>query len=537
MRHSCDFLVIGSGLAGLLFALKAAAHGTVTLLTKDALGESNSRYAQGGVAAVWDEADSFEDHIRDTMIAGAGLCRREAVEHVVRNGPRRIQELIALGVSFSRSEDEPDTYELGREGGHGRRRILHAKDQTGAEIVRALVEAVNTNPRITVTPYAMAIDLITTGGLARRQGELPPHPCRVLGAYVLDLKAQRVDVYQARIVALCTGGAGKVYTYTTNPDIATGDGMAMAWRAGARMANMEFVQFHPTCLFHSDVKSFLISEALRGEGARLLNTSGERFMSRYDTRLELAPRDIVARAIDAELKRLGADCVYLDISHQPRAYLSGRFPAIYQQCAAVGIDIATQPIPVVPAAHYFCGGVAVDLTGESSLRNLFAIGETSCTGLHGANRLASNSLLEAAVFAHSAAEAAAERLAAERPELVTLSEWDAGDAVEPDELVVVQHTWSEVRRFMWNYVGIVRTTRRLKRARRRVHLVQEEIRNYYWDFRVTGPLIELRNLATVAGLVVDSALRRRESRGLHYTLDFPESDRRWIRDTELERRF
>ncbi|MCB9793291.1 MAG: L-aspartate oxidase [Alphaproteobacteria bacterium] len=535
MRFQCDFLVIGSGLAGLSFALKAAEHGSVILLTKDELGESNSRYAQGGVATVWDEDDTFDAHVQDTLIAGAGLCRREVVEHVVRNGPARIRELIDLGVEFSRSAEEPDHYELGREGGHGHRRILHAKDQTGAEIIRALVEAVKAHPNIELKAWAMAVDLITTGWLARRQGDLPPYPNRVVGAYVLDLKTQSVDVYQATVVALCAGGAGKVYRYTSNPDIASGDGMAMAYRAGARMANMEFVQFHPTSLFHPDAKSFLISEALRGEGGVLRNERGERFMERYDERLELAPRDIVARAIDAELKRLGSDCVFLDMTHKSEAYLRDRFPAIFERCLSVGINIAEKAIPVVPAAHYFCGGVSTDLRGESTVRNLFVIGEAACTGLHGANRLASNSLLEATVYAHEAAAEATLRLG-ETSE-VELPEWDPGSATDSDEAVVILHTWSEIRRFMWNYVGIVRTTRRLKRARRRIHLVQEEIRNYYWDFKVTGDLIELRNLATVASLVIESALRRRESRGLHYTLDFPDADAREIRDTEVERRF
>lgn len=536
MRFTCDFLVIGSGLAGLLYALKVADHGQVILLTKHDLGESNSRYAQGGVAAVWDEADSFEEHVEDTLVAGAGLCRREAVEYVVRNGPGSIRELIERGVAFSRSAELPDSYELGREGGHGRRRILHAKDQTGAEIIRALVAAVEKHPNIELRTHHMAVDLITSAWLARRNQDLPPYPDRVHGAYALDLQTQSVDVYAARVVALCTGGAGKVYQYTTNPDVATGDGVAMGWRAGARIANMEFVQFHPTCLFHPAAKSFLISEALRGEGGVLRLKSGERFMKRYDERLELAPRDIVARAIDAELKRLGDDCVYLDMTHHSREMLSDRFPAIFERCASLGIDMSTQPIPVVPAAHYFCGGVVTDLRGESTVRNLFVVGEAACTGLHGANRLASNSLLEAAVFAQSAAEESISRVGAAADLVPALPEWDYGRAVAPDELVVIKHTWAEIRRFMWDYVGIVRTTRRLKRARHRIDLVQEEIRNYYWDFRLTGDLVELRNLATVAELVVECALRRRESRGLHFTMDFPDSDPRWIRDSELERR-
>ena len=530
----CDFLVIGSGIAGLLFALEAAAHGSVVLVTKRELGESNTRYAQGGVAAVWDDDDSFEEHWRDTLVAGAGLCRPEVVDVVVREGPARIQELIDRGVDFSRSHQDPDTYDLGREGGHGQRRILHAKDMTGREIIRALLQAIRAAPNITVREHVVVVDLITESWLSRSRQELPPPQDRVVGIYALDQRAERVDVYAAKVTALCSGGAGKVYCYTTNPDVATGDGVAMAYRAGADVLNMEFVQFHPTCLFHPEAKSFLISEAMRGEGGVLRLADGERFMARYDERLELAPRDVVARAIDAEIKRLGADCVFLDMTHHPRAALADRFPGIFERCLALGIDIGEQPIPVVPAAHYFCGGVGVDLHGESSLRNLFAVGEVSCTGLHGANRLASNSLLEAAVFAKRAANRAAERLAV--TERLSLPDWDSGLATDIDELVVIKHTWAEIRRFMWDYVGIVRTTRRLKRARHRVELVKEEIRTYYWDFRLTSDLIELRNLATVAGLVVEAALRRRESRGLHTTLDFPETDPRWVRDTWLRRR-
>ena len=534
MQIQCDFLVVGSGIAGLLFALEAAEHGSVLLLTKRELGESNTRYAQGGVAAVWDDDDTFEEHWRDTLVAGAGLCRPEVVDVVVREGPERIRALIARGVAFSRSHEDPDTYELGREGGHGKRRILHAKDMTGREIIRALLEAVKAAPNITLREHVVVVDLITEGGLARRRQELPPSRDRVIGCYALDTREERVDVVSAKVTALCTGGAGKVYAYTTNPDVATGDGIAMAWRAGADVLNMEFVQFHPTCLYHPAAKSFLITEAMRGEGGILRLADGERFMARYDPRLELAPRDVVARAIDAELKRLGAECVLLDMTHHPRDYLADRFPGIFERLLELGIDISERPIPVVPAAHYFCGGIGVDLVGESTVKNLFAVGEASCTGLHGANRLASNSLLEAAVFSHRAARTAAARIG--DIQLRELPDWDSGLATDIDELVVIQHTWAEIRRFMWDYVGIVRTTRRLKRARHRVELVKEEIRTYYWDFRLTSDLIELRNLATVAGLVVEAALRRRESRGLHTTLDFPETDPRWVRDTWLRRR-
>ena len=526
-----DFLVVGSGLAGMLFALKAAAHGRVLLVTKAELGESNSRYAQGGVAAVWDDEDAYEAHIKDTLVAGAGLCQRDAVDFVAREGPDRIRELIELGVEFTQSQDG---YALTREGGHSHRRILHAKDRTGAEIVRALMAAVQANSAIEIRPHTMVVDLLTEGWLSRQDHGVAPYPDRVVGAYVLNLRDGGVEAIGAKVVALCAGGAGQVYRFTTNPEVATGDGIAMAWRAGARIANMEFVQFHPTSLYHPQGRSFLISEALRGEGGILRNEHGERFMGRYDERLELAPRDIVARAIDAEIKRLGSDCVFLDMTHRPRQFLLDHFPGIHERLLELDIDFTRQPIPVVPACHYFCGGVSTDLQGESSLRNLFVVGEASCTGLHGANRLASNSLLEAAVFAHAAVATASTRL--EEATIPPLPAWDPGTAVPSDELVVIKHTWAEIQQFMWDYVGIVRTTRRLKRARHRVRLVREEIRSYYWDTTLTQEVVALRNLADVASLVVECALRRRESRGLHFTLDYPEDDARWIRDTPLERR-
>ncbi|MDP2312091.1 MAG: L-aspartate oxidase [Pseudomonadota bacterium] len=530
-----DFLVLGAGVAGLMFALEAARHGRVLVVSKTDREESNTRYAQGGIAAVWSPEDHLEAHVEDTLVAGAGLCRREAVEQTVREAPERIRDLIERGVQFSRREHHPAEYDLHREGGHSKRRILHADDLTGAEIVRALLAAADAEPNIEILEHHHAVDLVTHNSLARRTGAVPEDPDRVVGAYLLDAHSGDVHAVAAKVVALCTGGAGKVYLYTTNPDIASGDGVAMAWRAGARIANMEFVQFHPTCLYHPHAKGFLISEALRGEGGKLVLNTGERFMPRYDERGELAPRDIVARAIDAELKRRGDDCVYLDMTHLERAELQHKFPNIYARCLELGIDMATQPIPVVPAAHYFCGGVQTDLAAESSLRNLFAIGECACTGLHGANRLASNSLLEALVFAKHAVATAVARL----PDLGSDTEippWDPGRAVNSDEQVVITQTWDEIRRFMWNYVGIVRTTRRLLRARARVEAVQEEIYDYYWDFTLTAPLLELRNLATVADLVIESALRRRESRGLHYTLDYPGADPRWIRDTVLRRR-
>jgi L-aspartate oxidase len=529
-----DFLVIGSGVAGMWYALKAAALGRVTIVTKAAPQESNSRYAQGGIAAVWSAEDDFDSHVRDTLVAGAGLCRRDAVEITVREGPARIRDLIELGTRFTTRQNDPATYDLHREGGHSHRRILHADDFTGQELVRALHAAAAANPNITLLDHHLAVDVITEAWLARRTGGVPPEDDVAFGAYVLDLNTNEVEVFAAKATVIATGGAGKVYRYTTNPQVATGDGMAMAWRAGARIANMEFVQFHPTALFHPKEHHFLVSEALRGEGGKLILPDGSRFMPGVDPRAELAPRDIVARAIDAELKRRGIDCVYLDMRHLTRGDVEHKFPNIDARLLELGIDMATDPIPVVPAAHYMCGGVQVDLSGESSIRNLFVVGEASCTGLHGANRLASNSLLEAVVFADRAAEASRLRwssLTSPPP----LPDWDPGDAVNSDELVVIHHTWNEIRTFMWDYVGIVRTHRRLKRARRRVNLVKDEIRDYYWDFRLTGDLVELRNLVTVADMVVRCALRRRESRGLHTIQEFPEPDPRFLRDTVIER--
>jgi L-aspartate oxidase len=547
VSDSTDVIVIGSGVAGLFFALELADHARVTVVTKHARGESNSRYAQGGIAAVWNADDDFEHHIEDTLVAGAGLCRREAVEQTIREAPARIRDLIAYGTKFTTQDGDPGTYDLHREGGHSHRRILHAADLTGAEMVRALVAACEARPdRIRILDEHTAIDLISANWLARRASAIPQEEDTVTGAYVLDNATGDVRVIDARVVVLATGGAGKVYLYTTNPNVATGDGMAMAWRAGARIANMEFVQFHPTCLFHPREKSFLITEALRGEGGKLVLPltgttasppkagKGQRFMDGYDERTELAPRDVVARAIDAEIKRRGLDCVFLDMTHKSREELQTHFPNIYAKLASLGIDMAKEPIPVVPAAHYFCGGVQTDLHGATSIRNLYAVGETACTGLHGANRLASNSLLEAVVFARAAAEQVRERLAA-IPAPPPLPAWDPGSAHESDELVVIKQTWEEIRRFMWNYVGIVRTQRRLKRAQRRVELAQDEIQRYYWDFKVTPDLIELRNLAAVAEMVVKCALLRRESRGLHYTLDFPAADDRFIHDTVIRR--
>jgi L-aspartate oxidase len=533
MQIQTDILVVGSGISGLIFALEMADHGQVVVLTKRKAEVTNTGLAQGGIAAAWLEDDSWQTHVEDTLVAGAGLCRRDVVEFVARDAKQRIEYLIGLGCQFDK---EGGDFDLHKEGGHSKRRILHAKDSTGAEIMRTLLLAVAAHPNIEVSEHRMAVDLITEGWVARSRGDLPPTPDKVLGLYALNTESGDVETYAARVVALCTGGAGKVYLYTSNPDVASGDGVAIAYRAGARVANMEFVQFHPTCLFHPEARNFLISEAMRGEGGILRNGSGEAFMARYDPRKELAPRDIVARAIDAELKRRGEDSAFLDMRHMDRDALQSHFPNIYGRCKELGIDIATDPIPVVPAAHYICGGVVTDKAGQTDLQNLYAIGEVACTGLHGANRLASNSLLEGAVFAHAAARQAQEQL--RESEICTdLPTWDAGTASEPDEQVVITQIWDEVRRFMWNYVGIVRTNRRLLRARKRIDMVQEEIRHHYWDFALTGDLVELRNLASVAELVVECALRRRESRGLHFNTDYPDPNPRFLGETVLQRRW
>ncbi len=519
--RSSDFLVLGSGIAGLLAALKLARLGRVTLVTKKEAAESNTNYAQGGIAAVMDALDSFESHVRDTLVAGAGLCDERVVRLTVSEAPARVRELAELGVRFSSRGGATD---LGLEGGHSHRRILHAGDITGREIERALVAAARREPRVRLIENHIGVDL-----LLDRDGA-----CR--GAYAMDRRDGRIAAFTAEAVVLATGGAGKVYLYTSNPDIATGDGMAMAWRAGAAMADMEFVQFHPTCLFHPQAKSFLLSEALRGEGGLLRLKNGERFMPRYDRRAELAPRDIVARAIDAEMKRTGDDCVYLDMTRRPRRFLKSRFPNIYEKTLSFGLDMAERPVPVVPAAHFFCGGVAVDEWGATSVPRLYAIGETARTGLHGANRLASNSLLEGCVFADRLARRLGEAgaLAAAAP--FRVQPWRYGRAVTSDEAVVVTQNWDEIRRLMWNYVGIVRTDKRLTRARARLRLLRREIDEYYWNTVPTPDILELRNIADVAELVIRSALARRESRGLHYTLDCPRPVPSLRRTTVLRRR-
>jgi L-aspartate oxidase len=523
MEVIADFLVLGSGIAGLSFALRAAKHGSVIVLTKRARGESNTASAQGGIAAVLDPADRFEDHVRDTETAGAGLCRHDVVDLVVRDAPERIAELVAVGARFAKAVG--GGWDLGIEGGHSHRRVLHADDFTGREIARALVDAASAEPNIRWFEDHTAIDLITTKKVKRDA------PNRVLGCYALEAGTGSVHLFRAKVVALATGGSGKVYLYTTNPQVATGDGVAMAYRAGCPVANMEFMQFHPTCLFHPEAQNFLISEAVRGEGGILRTVDGAAFMERYHPLKDLAPRDIVARAIDAELKRRGDDYVLLDITHQPGGFVKGRFPNLWETCTRFGLDMATEPIPVVPAAHYQCGGVPTDLWGETGIRNLFAVGEVACTGLHGANRLASNSLLEGAVFGARAATRAAERVGEDLPFHGPLPDWDPGTAVDPNDAVVVAHNWDEVRRTLWNYVGIVRTDKRLARAKARIDLLLSEIAEYYWNFKVTRDLIELRNIALVGDLVIRSAMSRRESRGLHYTLDYPETLDDWKRDT------
>ena len=527
-----DFLVLGSGIAGISFALKMAAHGRVAIITKKNRAESNTNYAQGGIAAVTSKEDSFELHVRDTLEAGAGLCKESVVRTIIQEGPARIAELIELGMHFSEREIPFSVgareLDLGKEGGHSKRRILHAKDVTGREIERALLAAIAAKPNIEIFENHFAIDLITAQKLGRADGN------RCLGVYVLDKSTGEVETFSAPITLLATGGCGKVYLYTTNPDIATGDGVAMAYRAGAAIANMEFIQFHPTCLYHPKAKSFLISEAVRGEGGVLKTIEGVPFMDNYHPLKSLAPRDIVARAIDSEMKKSGADHVLLDITHKPAHFVMGRFPNIYRTCLAYGIDITKEPIPVVPAAHYQCGGVVTDVNGQTELGGLYAVGEVACTGLHGANRLASNSLLEALVCAHRAAE----QIIARPPEVRTneLPLWHSGTAHDPDELVVVSHNWDEIRRAMWDYVGIVRTNKRLQRAQKRIANLQEEIQEYYWDFKVTSDLLELRNIATVAELIIACAVQRPESRGLNYNLDYPNADPKWAqRDSVLRR--
>lgn len=512
VHHVVDYLVIGSGLAGLNAALRLADSGSVLVVTKRDISDSATAWAQGGIAGVMDAHDSFENHVADTLEAGAGLCNEQAVRSIINAAPAAIDRLIDLGVNFDR---KGDSYDLTREGGHSQRRILHAQDLTGREIVRALNERAVATPAIRLLPHHIAVDLLTS----RRLGAGNEDRC--LGAYVLDSDSGEVHTVAAKATLLATGGAGKVYLYTSNPDVATGDGVAMAFRAGASVANMEFYQFHPTCLYHPKAKSFLVSEALRGEGGVLRTADGKRLMRGVHPLGDLAPRDIVARAIDAALKRSGDDHAVLDMTHLSAAEVTGRFPNIHQACMTLGIDMTATGIPVVPAAHYSCGGVRTDLNGAADLSGLWVAGETGYTGLHGANRLASNSLLEAAVISERAA-ACMREFATNHDNAPVLPEWDPGSASDPDEMVVVSHNWDELRRTMWNYVGIVRSDKRLERAANRLKLLREEIQEYYWNFKLTHDLIELRNLATVARLIVECARARRESRGLHTNIDTPE---------------
>ncbi|WP_298442391.1 L-aspartate oxidase [uncultured Ferrimonas sp.] len=519
LEHRTDALIIGSGAAGLTLAIKLAQHAKVTVIAKSKLKDGSTYYAQGGVAAVFDEDDSIDSHVDDTLIAGAGLCDRQAVHFTASNARKALEWLIGQGADFDTEidSDGQSRFHLTREGGHSHRRILHAADATGKEIQQTLQQQARQHPNITVLEGYNAVDLITADKLGTEQSN------RVLGAYVLNRDSGQVETVQAHFVTLATGGASKVYQYTSNPDVASGDGIAMAWRAGCRVANMEFNQFHPTCLFHPEARNFLLTEALRGEGALLRRPDGSRFMPDFDDREELAPRDIVARAIDYEMKRLGADCMHLDISHKPAEFITKHFPTIYERCLELGIDITAEPIPVVPAAHYTCGGVVTDLNGATDLPGLYAIGEVAYTGLHGANRMASNSLLECLVFARAAAHDIEAQLAEvqQRP-VPPLPRWDDSQVVDSDEQVVIAHNWHELRLFMWDYVGIVRTDKRLQRALRRVEMLNTEIQQYYSDFKISNDLLELRNLVQVAELIIRCAMNRKESRGLHFTLDYPE---------------
>lgn len=513
MSQQFDVLIIGSGLAGLTLALQVADSKKVCIVSKRTMQDSASSWAQGGIATVLNSNDTIDEHVADTLIAGAGLCDPDITRMVTEHGREAIDWLIDLGVEFTREENSETGYHLTREGGHSHRRIIHAADATGKAVQKTLSQKVREHANITLLENHIAVDLITSKKLKKESTN------NCLGAYILDNSSGKVMTIAAQQTALATGGAGKVYLYTTNPDVSTGDGIAMAWRAGCRVSNLEFVQFHPTCLFHPHAKSFLITEAIRGEGGLLKLPDGTRFMPSHDKRAELAPRDVVARAIDFEIKKRGLEFVYLDISHQPAAFIKEHFPTVYERCLALGIDITTSPIPVVPAAHYTCGGVVVDHNSLTDIANLYAIGETSCTGLHGANRLASNSLLECMVFGRIAAK---QILASPTHNVTDLPDWDESRVTDADEEVLITHTWNELRRFMWNYVGIVRTDKRLSRAMHRIHMLRDEVHEFYSNFRVTNDLIELRNLLQVAELIVKSAMERRESRGLHYSKDYPE---------------
>lgn len=544
MKNPYDFLVIGSGIAGLTFALKVAEFGSVAVITKKKVMDSNTSLAQGGIASVFDELDSFDLHIKDTLASGDGLCNLNVVETVVKNGPGCIKELIQLGVKFNirkktHAHAASGQLDLGREGGHSQNRIVHAQDMTGQEIERVLVSHLQHHDNITLFEDHIAIDLITLSTSMKRGLITTAHEDYCCGAYVLDKTTGCVLSFSANITLIATGGAGKVYLYTSNPDVATGDGIAMAYRAGATLANLEFVQFHPTCLYHPDAKNFLISEAVRGEGGILVDARGNPFMQNYDPQKDLACRDVVARAIDTELKKSGEDSVFLDISHKNSKAVRNRFPNIYQKCLRFGYDMTKEPIPVVPAEHYMCGGIATDLFARTDIQNLYAVGEAACTGLHGANRLASNSLIEAVVYANNAsAQAIKDLKEGEFKPLPEIPDWDDTGTTDSDEVIMVSHNWDEIRRLMWNYVGIVRSNKRLARAKRRIDIIQNEIQEYYWNFKIESGLVELRNIATVAEQIIKCASYRKESRGLHYNIEYPKrNDAKWQKDTRFRRSF
>lgn len=525
--HKTRYLVLGSGLSGLYFALRVADRGPVAIVTKHRVESSNTRWAQGGVSAVFSPDDSLEEHVQDTLRVGAGLCNEAFVRYCVERGPALVRCLADdFGVAFDLADEDAETrFELGREGGHSKRRVVHHRDTTGAEIERALVEAAHAHPNITILEKRVAIDLLSWRKVDGSRG--------CFGCYTLDIKNRRVEAHVAEVTVLATGGCGKVYRYTSNPDVATGDGVAMAYRIGAEVGNLEFMQFHPTCLHHPDATSFLITEAMRGEGGILRKRSGDELMEGRHPLKSLAPRDVIAREIDAELKRSGEKCVYLDMTHLEHEYVVRRFPAIHARCMSLGIDMRKTSIPVVPAAHYMCGGVVIDKHGRTSVPGLMAIGEVAMSGLHGACRLASNSLLEAAVLAESAAEICDE---VRRAPPLTVDAWDEGEAVDSDEAVMVSANWEEVRALMWNFVGIVRSDKRLTRARRRLELIREELNEYYWRFRVTRDVLELRNIALVGHLIVESAIQRKESRGLHYMVDYPDASDDFASDTRFDKR-
>jgi L-aspartate oxidase len=535
MKNQFDYLVIGSGIAGLTFALKAARSGSVAIVTKKDRLETNTNYAQGGIASVFGQDDSFDLHLQDTFNAGDGLCHPEVVDFVVKAGPARIRDLLELGVAFNRGSD-PNLFDLGREGGHSRNRILHAQDMTGKAVEKVLMAAAESDPNIVIFENHLVLDLVIqhqsmkTGSVDLYQRDT----CR--GAYVLDITGEQIHTFVANAVLLCTGGAGKVYLYTSNPDVATGDGLAIAYRAGAKLANLEFVQFHPTCLYHPAAKNFLISEAVRGEGGRLIDRRGRAFMEKYHPLKDLAFRDIVARAIDTEMKTTGDDCVFLDISHRDGEFLKERFPNIYQRCLSLGIDIAQDPIPVVPAAHYMCGGIVTNPSGRTTIRNLYALGECACTGLHGANRLASNSLLEAMVFAHVTAAECSEQIQSWRsrilPDVPDCSAKIANQNSSNNEMVMIAHNWDVIRRLMWNYVGIVRTDKRLALALTHVLQIKMELKEHMPKIPLNSDLVELQGLTLVAELIIRCAIQRKESRGLHFNVDHPQKDDfSWLKDT------